>query len=426
MANTKLKLKTQNNPANIYFRLTNGRKLDLEVRTNVFVNPIHWDSQREKIKEVIEIKNRNEINSKLAKLKISILDDFNLDFCNGEIIDKTWLNNKIKSFFDRPKEETNLKLNNKNIYLIDYAKYWIEQIAPTRKVSASKYMSDSIIRDYERAYEKFQEFEGKNKTSFKNVDGNLLDKYSMWLQAKDYSPQTIKRNIKRIKFFCERADEDGINVNKNYQQQVFVAEKEIEYKEPYLNEFEISSIFKLDLTHDDTLDNVRDNFIIGLWTGLRISDFLKRLDLSNISDGYIEVKTKKTGSFVSIPIHKQVQAILNKRGGFLPQKLADQTFNEHIKTVCQLCNIDELMVGGVTQYDEVKDITRKVIKTYKKYELITSHICRRSFATNHIGKIPNPDICQILGWSNENMLFKYNKTTNRDSANKLKQVWENE
>jgi hypothetical protein len=41
-------------------------------------------------------------------------------------------------------------------------------------------------------------------------------------------------------------------------------------------------VFKLDLRHDDLLDNVRDNFIIGLWTGLRVSDFLTRLKLEDL------------------------------------------------------------------------------------------------------------------------------------------------
>jgi hypothetical protein len=62
-------------------------------------------------------------------------------------------------------------------------------------------------------------------------------------------------------------------VNENYTQTVFIAESEEEYKYPYLNVKGVNKVFKLDLRHDDLLDNVRDNFIIGLWTGLRVSDF---------------------------------------------------------------------------------------------------------------------------------------------------------
>ena len=82
------------------------------------------------------------------------------------------------------------------------------------------------------------------------------------------------------------------------------------------------------------------------------------------------------------------------------------------------------MIGGVSLVDEKTKVKRKVIKVYKKYELVTSHICRRSFATNLFGKIPNKAIMDICGWSNEEMLFKYNKQTNMESAKILKEYWE--
>ena len=81
------------------------------------------------------------------------------------------------------------------------------------------------------------------------------------------------------------------------------------------------------------------------------------------------------------------------------------------------------MIGGLMKVDPKSGTKRKVIGTYKKYQLISTHSCRRSFATNFIGKIPNQDIIKILGWSSEAMLNKYNKTTNKESADKLKAVW---
>ena len=81
------------------------------------------------------------------------------------------------------------------------------------------------------------------------------------------------------------------------------------------------------------------------------------------------------------------------------------------------------MLGGIVKVDPETNVKRKKIGVYKKYELVTSHICRRSFATNTLGVIPNQDIIKIAGWSDEKMLNKYNKTTNKESANKLKEAW---
>ncbi len=201
-------------------------------------------------------------------------------------------------------------------------------------------------------------------------------------------------------------------------------EEETEYKQPYLNEEEIKSIFNFDFSHDKTMDEVRDNFVIGLWSGLRISDFLTHLDVSNIEDGFIKIKTQKTKTKVAIPIHPQVAAILKKRNGKLPEKISTQNFNDKIKIIAKLCNIDEEMIGGVMKVDKKTKIKRKVIGVYKKWELVTSHICRRSFATNLFGKIPNKVLIDICGWANEEMLFNYNKQTKMESAMILKKHWE--
>lgn len=425
MATINLRIKTKNNPANICIRFCNGRNMEMETAIGIYVNPLHWDSKNQKIRNLIEIKNRDEINSKLSKLKIYIIDEFNVDFMSGEIIDKNWLQQKSVSFFSRPKGEEN-KINlDKNIYLTSFADWWLTEKAPTRKVSASLYMSKKYIGQYKSLNEILKDFEGNKKIMLKKLDTSTMDLFSEYLSTKKYSKNTISRMIGRLKFFCERAEEENIEVNKNFKQRVFIAEEVEEYKEPYLNEFEIDKIFKYDLSEDDTLDNVRDNFIIGLWTGLRISDFLKRLNLSNINDGYIEIKTKKTKTFVAVPIHKQVAAILNKRGGFLPGKISDQKFNDHIKTICLLCDIDEKMLGGIIKANPKTKEKRKEIGVFEKYLLVTSHICRRSFATNLFGKIPNNDLMKLGGWASEAMMLHYIKSTNKESADKAKAYWDN-
>ncbi|QRE03558.1 tyrosine-type recombinase/integrase [Flavobacterium psychrophilum] len=426
MATTNFRIQTKKNPANIYLRFCNGRNMEIETAIGVYVNPIHWDSKNQKIRNLIEIKNRDEINSKLAKLKIHIIDEFNVDFMSGEIINKNWLQQKASTFFNRPKGEEKKQNLDKNIYLTSFADWWLEEIAPTRKVNSNSCMAITTINHYKILNEIVKKFEGNKKIILKKLDSSILNSFSEYLTNQRYSKITASRMIGRLKFFCERAEEENIEVNKNYKQRVFIADETEEYKHPYLNEFEINKIFKYDFSQDDTLDNVRDNFIIGLWTGLRVSDFLKRLDVSNINDGFIEIKTEKTNTLVSLPIHKQVAQILNKRGGFLPSKISEQKFNNHIKTICLLCDIDEKMIGGIVKVDSKTKEKRKVIGLYEKYLLVTSHICRRSFATNLFGKIQNSDLMKLGGWASETMMLHYIKSTNKESAEKLKVLWDNQ
>lgn len=425
MATINFRLKSSSNPSPIYLRFKDKKIFDFESKTGLVINPIFWDKTKQRIRNVIDVPNRNEINDKLARLQLYIIDAYNQAYASGEVISKAWIDNAISEFFNRPKLNSTGSVDQTKVYYSDYAQNWIDNKAPTFKVSANKYMDDRTKGHYQQAIDNFKEFEGKNKIKLVNFNGELLDKLSIYLSdKKGYAEATTKRKIGRIKFFCQRAELENIAVNKNYKERVFIKEAEVEYKQPYLNEDEINKIFKFDFSYDKVMDNVRDNLIIGLWSGLRISDFLTRLDVSNIDDGFIRIKTMKTKTNVTIPIHPQVASVLQKRNGNLPSKIIEQKFNDKIKIIARLCDIDKEMIGGVVKVDKKTKIKRKVVGTYKKWELVTSHICRRSFATNLFGKVPNKTLLDVCGWANEEMLFNYNKQTKMESALVLKKHWE--
>jgi integrase len=68
--------------------------------------------------------------------------------------------------------------------------------------------------------------------------------------------------------------------------------------------------------------------------------------------------------------------------------------------------------------DEVKQY-RKEVGMYKKWELITSHIGRRSFATNFYGTIPTTYLINVTGHSSESMFLNYLGKSNKDLAMEL-------
>jgi hypothetical protein len=51
--------------------------------------------------------------------------------------------------------------------------------------------------------------------------------------------------------------------------------------------------------------------------------------------------------------------------------------------------------------------TRKKHGRFAKWELVISLIDRRSFATNHFGKIPTPIIMAATGHKSESLFLKY-------------------
>lgn len=424
MASTTLLLKGGNDPRSIYIRFTEGKKIDLKVNTGLYVQKSHWDIKNKRIRNLIEIPNRDEVNSKIAKLQIGVIDQYNNDYSNGVAITSTWLKSFIKTFFNRPEDEINTRLPDHHIYLVNFCNYWLKEKAPKYKVKANKYMDEKTIKQYQQAINNIEKFIGSKKIKLTDTTSEFMDDFSTFLtSSENYSHETAKRKVSRMKFFIERADGEGLKVHRGFKERVFVQEEETDYKHPYLNPEEIKAIYKLDLKHDKELDIARDNLIIGLNTGLRISDFLTRLEMKNIEGEFIHIKTKKTGHSVTIPVHPMVREVFKKHKG-LPPKLSEVHFNRLIKRVGMLAHIDDKIPGSITTVEKKGDPARKKVGIYKKYLLITSHICRRSFATNHFGKVPNKIIMDIAGWKQENMLLNYIKATNMESAIALSEYWE--
>lgn len=427
MATVKFLLRGNSNPSTLYLRFLHTKQIDVFHRIQISINPDYWDSKKEQIKNVLAVKNRNEINLKLGELKVFILTEFNSSYIQGETIDKFWISNKVNEFFNRPTSESNFKIKKEEIYLTSFATWWLENKAQTHKVAANKYMNEKSISHNSRLRDLLIDFEGKDPIKLIDVDNKFLDSFSSYLSnERGFSETTVHRHVSRAKFFCERAEKLNLKVNKGYREIVYIQKAEVQYKAPYLNVEEINRIYKLKIA-DKKRDAIRDNFIIGLWTGMRVSDFLNRLKTEDIQGDFISIKTFKTNHSVTIPLHPQVKEILKKWKG-LPPKTFEQEFNREIKAICKLAKISTMIIGGKikTKVDSStgEDTVRKEVGEYPKHKLVSSHICRRSFATNHIGKLPNKVIMDVCGWKSEKQMLEYNKQTNLESAKMLAEFWE--
>ena len=389
---------------------------DISTVTNIMLMDSEWD-----FKSQLAINNQ-ELNISLQELKLSLLKAYNRDFCKGVLIDKIWFQKVIKTSFMRPVLESGLKSPDYSIYVSDFATYWIENYASDWKVSAKKKMEEPAKNQYKKFVETLQEYESviSEKFQLRNTTKKDIEGFIDWLETENYQTSTIERNIGRLKFFFNRAIELNMEVTQAFKERIYFS-PENDIEGVYLNETEIQKIIDKDFSYDYELNLAKQNFLIGLHTGLRISDFLK-LDTNNISDGNFTIKTKKTKTKVVIPIHPIVEQILNDNFGCLPQKISSSDFNKQIKIICQLCNIDNLVYGKL--FD--KDLKRKKIDYYKKYLLISSHVCRRSFATNFSGT-EKEVLNSVMGWSKESKMHShYNKKSGDDYAKIMREQWKNQ
>lgn len=194
----------------------------------------------------------------------------------------------------------------------------------------------------------------------------------------------------------------------------------------YLDDIQINKISSLDLSDPSqsykdengvvvgyqTLEKVRDLFLIGCYTGLRFSDF-SSLDLQSIDGRFIKLKQIKTGARVTIPIMEKLKPVLAKYPNELPT-LTNQRFNTYIKIVAKL--------AGLTSRRSIKTNKGGLedVREYPLYSLVSSHICRRSYATNMFNKgVPPMLIMSATGHKTESSFLKYIRTTDEQKANLL-------
>ncbi|MBL0294471.1 MAG: tyrosine-type recombinase/integrase [Saprospiraceae bacterium] len=243
------------------------------------------------------------------------------------------------------------------------------------------------------------------------VNETYLSIFVSWHKEYGFAHGTIMRDFKWIRTVCRHAAGSGFQLHPQFAS---LHVKAVKDKNPmiYLEPREIDLVRDLsDLA--DYLDNVRDWLLVACSTGQRVSDFM-RMKPSMIrrdqNRSFIELTQKKTGAPVTIPLLPEVDEILKKRQGNFPRPISDQKFNEYAKEVCQRARIDTII-----------RVKKRVENHYKegefpKYELISSHVGRRSFATNYYGKVSTAILKNITGHSTEQMLLKYIGKTSNDTA----------
>lgn len=162
---------------------------------------------------------------------------------------------------------------------------------------------------------------------------------------------------------------------------------------------------------------VRDLFVIGCFTALRLSDY-SSLSESNfdLKNNQIRILTQKTKEPVVIPMHPVVREIIDRNGGyvFLQYGRSEYNFNKVLKRIAQSAGFTEEVLIERTRGGQIhRDIK-------KKYELVSSHTARRTAATNmHLAGIPDFRIMLITGHKSWNSFCRYIRIGKDENAKEL-------
>lgn len=402
MASIKFLVKGKSESASIYVRFKEGRSIDLTTKTNFIIDSKDWSDAKGQPKSLTEA-TLKKLNKSLKSLSLDILDRYN-ETPNKLEINSQWLKDIIKP--PKPVSEITDKLT---LYYDYYALHNKTRLGYTtfKKLKVQKHL-----------IEKFQR-ETKTDYLIKDIDANFKLSFEDFCIKASYSPNTISQVIKSIKTICYHAQSNGIEVNKQLPN---ISIKWQKCDKIYLDLKEIEKIERVEL-ETESLINAKDWLLISCETGQRVSDFMKFTKKQiRIEKGkhLIEFTQVKTGKIMTIPLSQKVLSILKFRNGEFPKSISDQKYNEYIKDVCKLAGLTNKVKGSLIKIiDKENSVKRKQSGTFEKWELVSSHIGRRSFSTNNYGKIPTSLLIGATGHSTEKMFLEYIGKTDSQKAIQL-------
>jgi integrase len=380
--------------APVYIRFVHTREHQHELKSGIIIPNSDW-LEKSKTRKIAQFTNQLIVQDKLDELRSAI----SKALTSTTIYSKEWLQSVVDEF--------NGVSNDPNPTIVEVLDKYVSYISTTANVTRER----GTVKTYQtskKRIENFQKYIGK-VYRINQVDIEFKNAFVTWARnVENYQSATFIKTVKQLKTLVRFAKRLGYQVNEsllNDTETLTIAKVKGSPKKPlFLSPDEICQLMKFQ--GSNYLTNARDWLVISCWTGCRVSDLMKLSEdnIHNTINGTKAIRYihQKTGATVSTPFHPHVKEIFERNGGF-PRKTSSQKYNEYIKEVCRLVGFVEVIEGGKND----PKLNRKVFGKFPKYELITTHIGRRSFATNHYGKFPTEKIMMVTGHSTVRQFLVY-------------------
>jgi integrase len=293
------------------------------------------------------------------------------------------------------------------VLFLDYLEHFIYNSA-TKRVQGygTVGLAHNTVRTYKSLFRivKVYEFEKSERLNLNSIDKYVAESFTRFLKIeKQYSDNYCGQLLKLLKIILRDAEKSGLEVHPYSNYIESFKQKSSDRILHVLNPVEIKTLKELQYLPEAYQDSYKW-LLIGLCIGQRVSDLLK-LSPNNLRKAptglYIDIVQQKTKKAVTVGVADPlvIQVLENK----FPKRVSQVVFNKQIKSLCKMAGIDGLVSG----FKNNPKTRRKEVVSAPKYEFITSHIMRRSFASNYYGKIETPLLMNITGHSKESTFLTY-------------------
>ena len=289
------------------------------------------------------------------------------------------------------------KENTKSIKVL--ATQWMENSIFHFELSTQKTVRESINQFLE-----FLTKSGNGSIERREITESLITAYERYLQEnRKLANSTHGKRMKHLRWFLKTLgyNVDSIKIRTGKKEIIALSIKEVEQLE------------KVDVSESSELQKAKDMFLLGVYTGLRISD-LKRLNETRIINGRIRMTLQKNDKEVTIPLLAKARTIIDRNGGRSP-RISEQVLNRSIKIVCSKAGIDSKLTIRINVAG------RDIDKEEPKFKLITSHTAGKTFislAPEWFGLIP-AEVAAIVGKDLKTVLNHYYKLPHESAIEKM-------
>lgn len=294
MASIKVKFRPStvaDHEGTIYYQIIHERKVR-QLLSDYKVFPTEWDESRSMVTTTQKSDRKSFILSIRERIRWDVerltkidrkLDANGLSYTADDVIDE----------FNRYAHEYSL---------FNYIESIIAKLKQNGKVRTSE--------TYKSTLNSFKKFREDEDIMLDCLTSEIMEAYEAWHHKRGVAPNTISFYTRILRAVYNRAVEDDIIENRNPFRKVYTGvDKTVKRALPLPV---IKKIKALDISLTPSLDFARDMFLMSFYLrGMSFIDmaFLKKSDLKN---GYVTYRRRKTGQQLIIEWTKEMQMILDK------------------------------------------------------------------------------------------------------------------
>ena len=374
----------------------------LRYYTGKRIEPKYWDKIKQRAKSTFS--NAISLNQFLTTTANFLTDEYNELQILGKKITIDSLKNALDNRFNQTNEHD----------VFEKFDEFIEVSKNQRAVSTIRKNKTTINQIRKFCQEK------KINLTFDDFDLTFDERFKDFLiNDLKLTNNTVAKHYKTLKVFLNWAVEKGYTSNLEFRK---LKAKVVDGEIYFLTWDELMKLFEMEI-ENNRLQRVRDIFCFGCFTGLRFSDILN-LKQENIVNDTIIAKTLKTGSNTIIPLNKFSRIIYDRykstdKFNLFPS-ISNQKMNEYLKELGEAAEINEPV-----QIIRFRGVER-IEKIVPKYEVLTSHVARKTFITNAmIRGMATEVIMDITTHSSYKSFKRYFKVVDEQKRKQMSNAFDN-